>query len=68
MKKQIIIEAEFPDNFVPPDKFDSAYDADYGGTGKCVECPFYSCDTYEPYDNCMCPSEDEKCPIKKYFE
>ena len=65
MKKIITICAEFPDDFTPPNEFESHFEGK--GNSECVRCPFYSSDTYEPYDDCRCPSEDGNCPIKKYF-
>lgn len=67
MKKMITLTVEFPDDFTPPDRFYSAYIHD---SSKCERCPFYFAETYDPYDDCCCPSEvdaSDECPIKKFF-
>lgn len=55
MKK--LIEVEFVDGFVPPEKYEFR---------NCAVCPF--CNVSDMDDWCSIEGEDNKCPIKQYFE
>ncbi len=69
MKKRIELEIDFPEGFVPPEKFD------YPGFGnnwhsKCDLCPFYWFDDDYGFGTCAILgeySETDECPIKKQF-
>lgn len=64
MKKYILVE--FPDGFIPPEKFDGVEDA--ASTGVCEKCPFYTHDCYEPIEDCCLSDEKNlQCPIREYF-
>lgn len=61
VKKKIEIEAEFDENFIPPENFDER---------KCESCPFYYYEKEECRGWCTIGFDDwkhTKCPIKKYF-
>ena len=55
MKK--LIEVEFKDDFVPPEKFDLF---------QCFGCPFYNSSDMD--DWCAIEDRSDKCPIKRFFE
>ena len=64
MKKYILVE--FPDGFMPPEKFDGVQDT--ASTGICEKCPFYTHDCYEPIEDCCLSDENNlQCPIREYF-
>ena len=71
MRKVITIEIEkdFPDGFIPPERFDEpSPDNKWGWDSKCCGCPFYTNnDEDSQYDECSLGGYEE-CPIKKYFE
>lgn len=59
IKKKIILEIEFDDDFTPPDKLSNK---------NCKKCPFYFCDKEECNGQCVIDFDGwGKCPIKKYF-
>ena len=64
MKKWILVE--FPDDFIPPEKFDGT--EEWGATYRCENCPFYTHDIYDPNESC-CISEKAyvQCPIREFF-
>ncbi len=68
MRKTIQIEVNFPDNFMPPEKFqDPEKDKDYNS--KCDLCPFF---IYEETYGFAClllgsDPETDVCPIKEQF-
>lgn len=58
---KIEIEMEFPNDFIPPEKFDESL------YSKCGGCPFYiHFNEYAPSEYCNIGGEEE-CPIKKCF-
>lgn len=63
--KNITLTVDFDVDFTPPLFFDNDEQ-----NSVCKGCPFYFFkeEWCNPY--CMCPSisEDEKCPIRKYFD
>ena len=72
MKK--LIEIEFPDDFVPPDRFEAPIAVKSRGRvsyeSGCDGCPFYIFD--DEYDEGYCGLAQELeygqgCPIKKFF-
>lgn len=57
--KKIELEIEFPDDFVPPEEYDSELCSGL--------CPFLSNEADECSTSFCCLVEEGKCPIKKYF-
>lgn len=67
--KKIEIEMFFPNDFVPPEKFDMPLRVN-GYNSKCQCCPFYGWDDEDASAWCTVTSvidTDEECPIKKFF-
>lgn len=65
MKKVIKIEMNFPDGFIPPEKFDDPRANPYWES-KCDLCPFFEWNDEDAYGSCIVSGE-KVCPIKKYF-
>ena len=69
MKKIIKLTVEFPDNFVPPEKFDDpSLNKDFNS--KCDLCPFFIWEEECGYGCCIALGDDNKanpCPIKEQF-
>ena len=69
MKKTIKLDVEFPDGFVPPEKFDDpALDPEYNS--KCDLCPFFVWDEDTGFGCCLALGDDaqsDPCPIKEQF-
>lgn len=63
--KQITIDVEFYENFIPPDKYEEAT-RENNYRSSCELCPFYKWDDDTAYNDCVIGGYD-KCPIKKYF-
>lgn len=63
MIKKIELEMEFPEGFVPPEKFDKAL-----CSGLCPFLAYEPCDTSDVFC-CVTAVRDvtEECPIKKFF-
>lgn len=69
-KKIVEIEMEFPDGFVPPEKYDEPTD-DNNYDGECSMCPFFKWNDEHGYGWCVILSEEpatDVCPIKKSFK
>ena len=65
MIKNITVAIDFPDDFIPPEKYDDDW-----LLSKCYRCPFFV--TYDDncYTDCKLPdlnTKGDNCPIKKYF-
>lgn len=61
IKKKIEIEAEFDENFIPPEEFDER---------KCESCPFYYYNNEECAGWCSIDFSEKShpvCPIRKLF-
>ena len=69
MKKNIKLEINFPDNFVPPEKFDDPeQNDDYDS--KCDLCPFFVWEAEYGFACCLALGDDPKtdvCPIKAQY-
>lgn len=69
MRKNIVLDIEFPEGFVPPEKFDDpALNKDFNS--KCDQCPFFMWDEEQGFGCCAVLDNDPKtfdCPIKKQF-
>ena len=70
MVKTVTVTIDFPDNFIPPEKFD---EVTYGISrrSKCEPCPFYGWEDETGFSWCDLPDvscKDDACPIKKYFD
>lgn len=67
MLKTITVTIDFPEDFIPPEKFVEVYDYD---DSKCARCPFFEWDDETGFNNCGLPDvtcKDDECPIKKHF-
>ena len=65
MKKIILLEMDFEDDFFPPDKFEeptrkNRWDSD------CQICPFYHWEDDTAFSECVVGGYDE-CPIRRFF-
>ena len=69
MKRNINIVVEFPDNFVPPEKFDDpAKNKDYNS--KCDQCPFFIWEEEHGFGCCLALGDEPEttvCPLKGQF-
>ena len=68
MKKKLQIEVNFPDNFMPPEKFhDPEQDKDFNTP--CDLCPFFIYDDIFGYACLLVDgdSNEQACPIKEQF-
>ena len=62
--KKIEIEMEFPDGFVPPEKFRGDTST---AENPCSWCPFFEWDDETREGSCTISGYGVGCPIKKFF-
>lgn len=62
--KKIEIEMEFPDGFVPPEKFRGDTST---AENPCSWCPFFEWDDETREGSCIISGHGAECPIKKFF-
>lgn len=64
MKKRIILDLEFKDDFVPPDRYEEPCNAT-DWHSQCDDCPFHVFS--DDYGGTCCLNGWDKCPIKEFF-
>lgn len=71
-----LIEIEFGDDFIPPDRFQKSYELGDRSLNECEKCPFHMEDDVDEWCRLHEWGEiyhqtyitDRTCPIKKYFD